>query len=163
METVQAAPTSSMKYGRENRRQSVTLIGTFVLCAASSAVCAQHKAERDTEAKMVYEIPTRASARPVLRAVEAHLDEGSRTLTIAVVAHGSGVEALLKGAADADGVRYAPAVQRLAHRGVTFAVCNATLKLRGIGHDRVIAEGRIVPRGTGEIARLISIGYQPLN
>jgi intracellular sulfur oxidation DsrE/DsrF family protein len=98
----------------------------------------------------------------VLRAVEAHLDERSR-MTIVVVAHGGGVEAMLKGAIDAKGVRYAIAVEQLSRRGVDFAVCGATLKSRGIGHDRVIAEGRIVPRGSGEIARLIGLGYQPLN
>lgn len=137
--------------------------GVAALMVTSDAGLAQQVAPPDPAPRVIYEIPSRASARPVLRAVEAHLDEHAGKLTVAVVAHGSGVDAMLKGAADADGVSYAPALHRLALRGVDFSVCDVSLKLRGIARGRVTPEGRIVPRGSGEIARLISNGYQPLN
>lgn len=114
-------------------------------------------------AKVLYEIPTRASARTVLRAVEAHLDQAAGTPTVAIVAHGGGVNAMLRGATDADGVAYAPALRRLARRGVDLSVCEATLRLRGIDRSRVVPEGRIVPSGSGEITRLTEAGYVPLN
>jgi intracellular sulfur oxidation DsrE/DsrF family protein len=117
----------------------------------------------DGDTKVLYEIPTRASARTVLRAVESHLDQRGTGLAVAIVAHGSGVESMLVGATDEDGDAYAPAVERLARRGVVFSVCNATLQLRGIDRTRLIAQSRIVPRGSREIARLIDNGYRPLN
>ncbi len=113
--------------------------------------------------KVVYEVPTRASARTVLQAVQRHLDESEGPLQIAVVAHGSGVEALLVDAVDEQRRPYTPIVTRLAHRGVDLAVCGATLDLRGIAHSRVVKQARIVSRGSAEITRLIDNGYQPLN
>jgi uncharacterized protein len=113
--------------------------------------------------KFVYEMPTQPSARVVLRAVEKHLEGAGGRARITVVAHGGGVEALLVGSRDETGVAYSPAIERLAARGVDFAVCGATLRIRRIAPDRVVAQGHIVDSGNSELARLAHDGYVRLN
>ncbi|MGE5336742.1 MAG: DsrE family protein [Gemmatimonadota bacterium] len=156
MESRHASPV------RTAPRRIFVWLGASVLSLAAHTGLAQPTAADGAATKVIYEIPTKASARPVLRAVEAHLGAHG-AITIAVVAHGRGVEALLRGANDAQGVPYAPTLHRLAQKGVDFAVCGASLKQLGIATSRVVAEGRIVPSGSGEIARLVGAGYQPLN
>ena len=70
---------------------------------------------------------------------------------------------MLQGARDENGAAYAPAIAKLASRGVDFAVCGATLTMRRIDPKRVLAQGRIVDGGNAEIARLADDGYLRLN
>jgi intracellular sulfur oxidation DsrE/DsrF family protein len=138
------------------------LLAALVTLGAANLVLAQ-TAPREEGGKFLYEIPSRSSARVVLRAVEKHIAESRGRPRIAVVAHGGGVESMLAGARDEYGAQYAPAVVRLGGKGVDFAVCGATLKLRRIDPRRVLAQGRIVDGGNSEIARLASEGYLRLN
>jgi len=142
------------------RRLALAVLALAALAAFAGA--APRTAVPATE-KVVYEIPSLRSARVVLGAVQSHLDASRGTAMIAVVVHGGGVEAMLSGARDEKGVPYEEAVRRLAGRGVDFAVCGATLKLRHIDQSRVIGAGRIVDGGNAEIARRLSEGYARLN
>lgn len=133
-----------------------------VLALAAAAALAQPAASAERE-KVVYEMPTRTSARVVLDAVARHLDASPAPARIAVVAHGSGVEAMLTGARDAGGKPYSESIERLAGRGVDFAVCGSTLELRHIDASRVLPQGRVVPSGNAELDRLEHEGYVRLN
>jgi intracellular sulfur oxidation DsrE/DsrF family protein len=140
-------------------------IARFALVAvigAGTLALAQSEA-RVVDTKVLYEIPTRSSARVVLRAVDKHLDDAHGHARIAVVAHGGGAETMLAGAKDDAGVAYAPAIDRLRSRGVDFAVCGATLAMRHIDPKRVLPQLRIVDGGNAEIARLGAEGYVRLN
>lgn len=138
------------------------LLACVVASGAASAGETRPGALQPAE-RVVYEIPTRPSAKVVLQAVALHLDRTQGKAIIAVVVHGSGVEALLAGARDDGGVAFAPSVGDLAARGVDFAVCGATLRARGIAADRVLPQGRIVDGGNAELARLARAGYRRLN
>jgi intracellular sulfur oxidation DsrE/DsrF family protein len=132
-------------------------VGTLLAAVANGA---GSEAARE---RFVYEMPSRPSAVTVLRAVEKHIATEGGRMDIAVVAHGGGVEALLAGAKDERGEAYGPIVERLAARGVDFAVCGATLRMRGISPARVLPQGRIVDGGNAELARLARDGYIRLN
>jgi intracellular sulfur oxidation DsrE/DsrF family protein len=112
---------------------------------------------------VLYEMPSKASARVVLRAIDSHLGESRSAVVISVVVHGGGVLALLREARDEKGAPFAPDIARLARRGVDFAVCEATLNQRGIAAARVLPEARIVDGGNAELARLAATGYRRMN
>lgn len=137
----------------------IVLVGALLAPGTSGAGTGGDAAR----ARFVYEMPSRPSAKVVLRAVERHIATEGGRIEIAVVAHGGGVEALLAGAKDETGATYGPLVKRLAAHGVDFAVCGATLRLRGIAPDRVVPQGRIVDGGNAELARLAHLGYVRLN
>jgi len=88
-----------------------------------------------------------------LRNISNHI-EGDPSTKIVVVAHGAGIDFLLKGAKDKNGAAYETAVSDLVLAGVEFRVCNNTLKSRHIDPQQVNRDARIVPAGVVEIARL---------
>ena len=73
---------------------------------------------------------------------------------IVVVTHGAGIDFLLYGAANAQGLPYTGWVADLAGKGVQFEVCNNTLTVRSIAKDKLAMEARIVPSGVAEVAKL---------
>lgn len=73
---------------------------------------------------------------------------------IVVVAHGLGIDFLLKDAMNQMEVPFGPAVADLASKGVEFRVCNNTLVSRKLDAARVVAEAKIVPSGVAETANL---------
>jgi len=73
---------------------------------------------------------------------------------IVVVAHGLGIDFLLKDAMNQMEQPFGPAVADLAAKGVEFRVCNNTLTGRKIDVSRVLAEARVVPSGVAETANL---------
>ena len=93
-----------------------------------------------------------------LRNVRNHLDTdpGAR---IAVVTHAEGVDMLMEGAKAANGSEYAPLVSALKGRGVTFEVCEITLKNRGLKKEQFIQEADFTPSGVVRIAKLQGQGY----
>jgi len=93
-----------------------------------------------------------------LRNVRNHLDTdpGAR---IAVVTHAEGVDMLMEGAKAANGTEYAPLVSALKGRGVTFEVCEITLKNRGLKKEQFIQEADFTPSGVVRIAKLQGQGY----
>ena len=78
------------------------------------------------------------------------------TARIVVVAHGRGIDFLLKEAKTPDGTAFVTDIDELALRGVEFRVCRFTLERRSIDATRVVPDAKIVPSGVAEVARLQS-------
>ena len=106
-----------------------------------------------SDMKVVYHMDDARSARFALHIAADQL-KTNPDMKIAVVAYGAGVDFLLKGARDKDGVPYAPAVQDLIGEGVQFRACSATLGFRDIARDNVLEGIDFVPAGTYEVIRL---------
>lgn len=119
---------------------------------AGRAVAAETAISAETPIKVVYHINDASVARPALRNMENHLD-ADPSVKIVVVTHGKGIDFLLNDAKDAKGP-FEPQVADLRNRGVTFDVCNNTLKGRKLDASAVIMEAQVVPSGVAEIARL---------
>ncbi len=103
--------------------------------------------------RVVYHINDSASARALLRNVGNHLSVDP-TAKIVVVSHALGVDFLMEGAKDKNGNPYNITVEELAAKGVTFDVCEITLKSRRLNKDQFIPEAKFVPSGVAEIAKL---------
>jgi len=78
------------------------------------------------------------------------------TARIVVVAHGRGIDFLLKEAKMPGGTAFVTDIDELALRGVEFRVCRFTLERRSIDATRVVPDAKIVPSGVAEVARLQS-------
>jgi intracellular sulfur oxidation DsrE/DsrF family protein len=107
--------------------------------------------------KVVYHINDSSSATAALRNVGNHLDVNPEA-KIVVVTHALGVDFLMEGARDKNGNPYNVAVEGLKERGVTFDVCEITLKSRKLDRKQFIPEAQFVPSGVAEIAKLQARG-----
>jgi hypothetical protein len=105
--------------------------------------------------KVVYHINDSTHATAVLRNVGNHLSVDP-TAKIVIVSHALGVDFLMDKAKDKNGNPYNIPVEALAAKGVTFDVCEITLKGRKLNKDQFIPEAKFVPSGVGEIAKLQS-------
>ncbi|HUJ01351.1 MAG TPA: DsrE family protein [Usitatibacter sp.] len=113
----------------------------------------------DPPIRVVYHINEGVQKAPaVLRNIANELDAEPNT-KIVVVAHGMGIDFLLKDAKDPKGNAFTPEIETLGMRGVEFRVCNNTLESRHIDKSRVVPDAKIVPSGVAEIAKLESQGY----
>ncbi len=109
--------------------------------------------------KVVYHIDNAATqGLKGLRNIRNHIDTDG-TAKITVVTHAEGVDMLLEGAKAANGTEYAPLVSALKARGVTFEVCEITLKNRGMKKDQFIQEADFTPSGVVRLAHLQTQGY----
>ena len=127
------------------------LLSCAVLILATGVAWAQDK--------VVYHVSDTASqALGALRNVRNHLDTDP-TAKITVVTHAQGVDFLMEGAKDANGSPYAGPVSALKSRGVTFEVCEITLKNRNIKKDTFIQEADFTPSGVVRLAKLQLQGY----
>jgi intracellular sulfur oxidation DsrE/DsrF family protein len=134
-------------------RRMATAAAFAVAFAASGAATAADPI------RVVYHINEGVQKAPaVLRNIGNELDAEPNTKVV-VVAHGKGIDFLLKGAKDAKGNAFTPQIETLGMRGVEFRVCDNTLKSRHIDKSQVIADAKIVPSGVAEIARLQHEGY----
>jgi len=125
----------------------------FAFAASGAAMAA------DPPIRVVYHINEGVQKAPaVLHNIANELDAEPNT-KIVLVAHGKGIDFLLKGAKDAKGNAFTPEIETLGMRGVEFRVCNNTLKSRHIDKSRVVSDAKIVPSGVAEIAKLESQGY----
>ena len=88
-----------------------------------------------------------------LRNIRNHLEVNPKA-HIVVVAHARGVDYLMKGAKDKNGNPFDVAVEQLVNQGVTFDVCEITLRNRKLKRDQFIPEAVFVPSGVAEITRL---------
>lgn len=88
-----------------------------------------------------------------LRNIRNHLEVNPKA-HIVVVAHALGVDYLMKGKKDANGNPYEVIVQDLKSQGVTFDICEITLRNRKLSKDQFIDEAVYVPSGVAEITRL---------
>ena len=103
--------------------------------------------------KVVYHINDSATAAAALRNVSNHL-EVNPDAKIVVVNHGLGVDYLMEGAKDKNGNPYNIRVEELAAKGVTFDVCEITLKSRKLEKKQFISEAKFVPSGVAELGKL---------
>ena len=109
--------------------------------------------------KVVYHISdAETQALAGLRNIRNHLDTDP-TAKIIVVTHANGVDFLLEGAKDKKGSLYAGPVSALKSRGVTFEVCEITLKTRNLKQDQFIQEVDFTPSGVVRLAKLQHQGY----
>ena len=127
----------------------------ILLLAAIAAIglsgCASMRGYGPT--RVVYHINDSTRAMDVLRNVGNELSVDP-TAKIVVVSHAKGVDFLMDGAKDKNGNPYNIPVESLAAKGVTFDVCEITLKSRKLDKDQFIPEASFVPSGVGEIAKL---------
>jgi len=107
--------------------------------------------------KVVYHINESTNAKAALRNIGNHLDVNPQA-QIVVVTHALGVDFLMEGAKDKNGNPYNITVETLAGRGVTFDVCEITLKSRKLNRKQFIPESVFVPSGVAEIAKLQARG-----
>jgi uncharacterized protein len=119
---------------------------TAIIATASLAAVAQDK--------VVYHIDDMSSqALKGLRNIRNHLDTEPNT-KISVVTHANGVDFLMEGAKDVNGGAFAGPVAALVARGVTFEVCEITLKNRKLKKEQFIQEANFTPSGVVRIAKL---------
>ena len=104
--------------------------------------------------KVVYHVNDSAvQAANALRNIGNHLEVNPQA-KIVVVTHAQGVDFLFDGAKDKNGNPYNIQVEDLKSRGVTFDVCEITLRNRKLEKNRFIPEATYVPSGVAEITRL---------
>ncbi len=109
--------------------------------------------------KVVYHISdAETQALAGLRNVRNHLDTDP-SAKITVVTHGNGVDFLMEGGKDKNGSLYSGPVSALKSRGVTFEVCEITLKTRNLKHEQFLQEADFTPSGVVRIAKLQHQGY----
>jgi intracellular sulfur oxidation DsrE/DsrF family protein len=130
-------------------------IKTFIVAAAlvlaTSATWAQDK--------VAYHIDNAAAqGLKGLRNVRNHIDTDP-SVKITVVTHAEGIDMLMEGAKAANGTEYAPLVSALKARGVTFEICEITIKNRGLTKDAFIQEADFTASGVVRLAKLQRQGY----
>jgi intracellular sulfur oxidation DsrE/DsrF family protein len=109
--------------------------------------------------KVVYHVnDTATQAIGALRNIRNQLDTEPNT-KIVLVAHAQGVDFLMEGAKDRNGSPYAGPVSALKSRGVTFEVCEITLKSRDLKKEQFIQEVDFTPSGVVRITKLQMQGY----
>ena len=106
--------------------------------------------------KVVYHIDDAAAqATKGLRNIRNHLDVAPDT-RISVVTHANGVDFLFEGARDPKNVDYGSLVSALKARGVTFEVCEITLRSRNLKKEQFNMDATFTPSGVVRIGRLQS-------
>ena len=104
--------------------------------------------------KAVYHITTGIeTAAAALNNIQNHLNADPKA-RIVVVTNGPGIDFMLQDAKDSRGREFSSTVSTLAGRGVEFRVCNNTLVTRNISPDKLLMEGKVVPSGVSEAAKL---------
>lgn len=141
-------------YEKMKRSLSITMaVGALILggCATGDLTASSHPE------KVVYHINESTNATGALRNIGNHLDVNPQA-QIVVVTHALGVDFLMDGAKDKNGNPYNVTVETLAGRGVTFDVCEITLKSRKLDRKQFIPESVFVPSGVAELAKLQARG-----
>lgn len=128
-----------------------TLFASLALLLATGLACAQ-----DT---VVYHFDNAAAqGLKGLRNIRNHID-ADPTAKITVVTHAEGIDMLMEAAKAANGTEYAPLVSALKGRGVSFEICEITLKNRGLKKEQFIQEADFTPSGVVRLAKLQKQGY----
>jgi uncharacterized protein len=106
-------------------------------------------------AKVIYHIDdAQVQGLKALRNIRNHLDVAPDT-KIVVVTHADGVDLLMEGAKDAkSGSEYAPLIAGLKARGVTFEVCEITMKRRNLTKQQFIMDADFTPSGVVRLGEL---------
>lgn len=140
-----------------NKSMASWLASVMAVCALVLGGCATDLSASSHPDKVVYHVNDSANATAALRNIGNHLDVNPQA-QIVVVTHALGVDFLMEGARDKGGNPYNVAVETLAGRGVTFDVCEITLKSRKLDRKQFIPESVFVPSGVAEIAKLQARG-----
>jgi intracellular sulfur oxidation DsrE/DsrF family protein len=120
---------------------------------ATLAGCASTGGGTVAEDKVVYHLNEGLEqSTNGLRNINNHLEVNPKA-KIVVVTHARGVDFLMKDARDKNGNPYNVAVEDLKARGVTFEVCEITLRNRKLTKSQFIEEVSYVPSGVAEIAK----------
>jgi intracellular sulfur oxidation DsrE/DsrF family protein len=98
-----------------------------------------------------------AQATKGLRNIRNHLDVAPDT-KITVVTHANGVDFLMDGAKDTKdpNIDYGSLVSSLKARGVTFEICEITLRNRNLKKEQFIMDATFTPSGVVRIGQLQS-------
>ena len=94
-----------------------------------------------------------AQATKGVRNIRNHLDTDPKA-KIVVVAHAEGVDFLMEGAKTTNNQEFAALVGDLMSRGVTFEICEITLKNRNLKKEQFILGPTFTPSGVVRIANL---------
>ena len=122
-----------------------------VLVAVAALAAAGTAAAQD---KVIYHLDSGlAQATKGLRNIRNHLEVDPKA-KIVVVAHADGVDFLMTGAADPNKNPYSVAVETLKAQGVTFEVCQITLRNRKLDPKQFIPEVDFTPSGVQRITHL---------
>ena len=122
-----------------------------MLLAAAALALAGAAAAQD---KVIYHFDAGlAQATKGLRNIRNHLEVDPKA-KIVVVAHADGVDFLMNGAMDGNKNPYNVAVETLKAQGVTFEVCQITLRNRKLDAKQFIPEVEFTPSGVQRITQL---------
>ena len=108
--------------------------------------------------RVVYHIDDAAAqATKGLRNIRNHLDVAPDT-KITVVTHANGVDFLMDGAKDSKdpNIDYGSLVSSLKARGVTFEICEITLRSRNLKKEQFNMDATFTPSGVVRIGQLKS-------
>ena len=125
----------------------LVLATSVLLCGAALA-----------QDRVVYHIDDAAAqATKGLRNIRNHLDVAPDT-KITVVTHANGVDFLMDGAKDAKdpNIDYGSLVSALKGRGVTFEICEITLRNRNLKKEQFTMDATFTTSGVVRIGRLQS-------
>ena len=115
------------------------VVAALFLGATACAAMAQDK--------VVYHFDSGiAQATKGLRNMRNHLDVDPKAKIVAV-AHAEGIDFLLEGAKTTNNQEFAALVSDLASRGVTFEICEITLKNRNLKKEQFILGPDFTPSG----------------
>ena len=126
----------------------------LLVLATSVLICSVAVAQD----RVLYHIDDAAAqATKGLRNIRNHLDVAPDT-KITVVTHANGVDFLMDGAKDTKdpNIDYGSLVSSLKARGVTFEICEITLRNRNLKKEQFIMDATFTPSGVVRIGRLQS-------
>ena len=127
----------------------------LLLVLASSVLMCSVAVAQD---RVLYHIDDAAAqATKGLRNIRNHLDVAPDT-KITVVTHANGVDFLMDGAKDTKdpNIDYGSLVSSLKARGVTFEICEITLRNRNLKKEQFTMDATFTPSGVVRIGRLQS-------
>jgi intracellular sulfur oxidation DsrE/DsrF family protein len=136
-----------------NQLRVWSFIFAMILSVPTVTIYAQTTNSKETS--VVYHIDdAQSQGLKGLRNIRNHLDVSPST-KIVVVTHADGVDLLMEGGKDKkNNAEYAPLISALKSRGVTFEVCEITIKNRGLNKNQFILEADYTPSGVVRIADL---------
>ena len=138
--------------------KSIAVIMTVFMLGATSLAIAGDYGKQKVVYHINYDNPKQQKG--AMRNIQNHINAvGAENLDLKVVLHGNGVS-LLKSANEDMNVQ--STVINLKGQGVSFQVCNNTLKGRKIDYQSDLFEvdvSDIVPSGVAELSRLQAMGY----
>jgi intracellular sulfur oxidation DsrE/DsrF family protein len=122
------------------------LVATLTLLFASITAFAQDKVVYHFDAGL-------AQATKGLRNIRNHLDTDPKAKIVAV-AHAEGVDFLMEGAKTTNSQDFSALVGDLMGRGVSFEICEITLKNRNLKKEQFILGPTFTTSGVARIANL---------